>query len=117
MKLEQINRASGSAIAFIAAIVLFVVLGLTAKLLIHVPAVDEDRKEVIGKALADMRTAEDKALNNAVLTDKARGTYQLPIDTAVKVAAEKWTDSAAARADLAARLTKATAPVKAVSFE
>src|ERR1700710_2516992 len=108
MKVEQINRASGSAIAFIAAIVFLVVLSLTAKSLIKVPAIDEDRKEVIGKALADMRATEDKTLNNAVLIDKSRGTYQLPIDTAIKVAAEKWTDSAAARADLAARLTKAT---------
>ena len=117
MKAEQANRASGAAIAFIFAIVLFVVLALTAKELITVPAIDADRKDLIGKALTDLRATEEKTLNNAALIDKQHGTVQLPIETAMKLAADKWADGAAARADLAKRVDKATAPIKAVSFE
>jgi len=117
MKVEQINRASGAAIAFIGAIILFVVLAVGAKLLIQALAIDADRAELRSKALADMRANEEKVLNTATLIDKQRGIVQLPIETAMKIAAEKWSGPGAARADLAARVDKATAPVKAVSFE
>ena len=117
MNVQQTNRASGAAIAFIIAIVLFVALALGAKLLIKVPAIDADRAEARSKALAEMRANEDKNLNTAVMIDKQRGIVQLPIETAMKIALEKWPNSAAARADLAVRVDKATAPVKPVSFE
>jgi len=117
MSVQQINRASGAAIGFIIAIVLFVALALGAKLLISVPAVDADRAEMRSKALAEIRANEEKALNTAAVTDRQRGTVQLPIETAMKIAAEKWSTPGAARADLAARVDKATAPIKPVSFE
>ena len=117
MNLLQTNRASGAAIGFIGAIVLFVALAVAAKLLIKTPAIDEDRAIVRSKALAEMRANEDKTLNTAALLDKQRGIVQLPIETAMKIAAEKWSTPGAARADLAARVDKATAPVKPVSFE
>ena len=41
----------------------------------------------------------------------------LPIETAMKLAAQKWQNPVAGRADLNARLQKANAPVKAESFE
>ena len=115
MKLEQINRASAAGVAFIAAIVLFVVLSVGVKLFMSAPAIDADRSEVRSKALVEISAAEEKFLNTLVLTDRQRGIVQLPIETAMKIAAEK--SPAAARADLAARVAKATAPVKAVSFE
>ena len=117
MKVEQINRASGAAIGFIIAIVLFVALAVGAKLLIQVPAVDEEAANLRSKALAEMRANEEKALNTTTVIDKQRGTVLLPIETAMKIAAEKWSSPGAARADLAARVDKATAPIKPVSFE
>ena len=117
MSVQQINRASGAAIGFIIAIVLFVVLALGAKLLISVPAIDADRADVRSKALAEIRANEDKVLNTAAVTDRQHGTVQLPIETAMKIAAEKWSTPGTARADLAARVDKATAPIKPVSFE
>lgn len=114
---QQTNRASGAAIAFIGAIVLFATLAVGAKLMIRVPAVDADRKDVIGKALGEMRANEEKTLNTMVLLDRQHGIVQLPIETAMKIAAEKWSGPGAARADLAARVDKATAPIKPVSFE
>jgi len=117
MSVQQSNRASGAAIGFIIAIILFVVLALTAKLLISVPAVDADRAEVRSKALAEIRANEEKALNTAAVLDRQHGTVQLPIETAMKLAAEKWSNTGAARADLATRVDKATAPIKPVTFE
>ena len=117
MKAEQINRGSGAAIAYLHAIILFLALALGVKFLVQVPAINADRGEVRSKALAEIRATEDKALDTAALTDRQRGIVQLPIETAMKIAAEKWSAPAAGRADLAARLDKATAPVKPVSFE
>jgi hypothetical protein len=117
MNVQQINRASGAAIGFVIAIVLFVALALGAKLLIQVPAIDADRAEVRSKALAEIHANEEKTLNTAAVIDRQRGTVQLPIETAMKIAAEKWASPGAARADLAARVDKATAPIKPVSFE
>ena len=117
MKVDQINRGSGAAIAYLHAIVLFVVLAGCVKLLVHPPAIDADRAELRSKALADLRANEEKSLNALVVTDHQRGIIQLPIETAMKIAAEKWANPAAARADLSARVDKATATVKPVSFE
>jgi hypothetical protein len=117
MKAEQINRTSAAVIAFIAAIVFFVVLSVGVKLLVQPPAIDADRATLRYKALADMRANEDKVLNTPAMIDKQHGTVQLPIDTAIQIAAEKWATPGAARADLATRVAKATAPIKPVSFE
>ena len=115
MKLEQINRASAAGVAFIAAIVLFVALSVGVKLLVSAPAIDADPAAARSQALAEITATEEKSLTTLAITDKQRGIVQLPIETAMKIAAEK--SPAAARADLEARVAKATAPVKAVSFE
>ena len=117
MKAEQMNRGSGAAIAYLHAIIAFLVLALGVKFLVQPPAINADRAEVRSKALAEIHATEDKTLNTLALTDRQRGIVQLPIETAMKIAAEKWSDPAAARADLVARQDKATAPVKPVSFE
>jgi hypothetical protein len=49
--------------------------------------------------------------------DAKHGTVRLPIDTAMTLAAQKWQNPAAARADLNARVEKSVAPVKTESFE
>jgi hypothetical protein len=114
---EQSRNASGAAIGFVIAIVLFVAVGVIAKLSISAPAIDADRAADRSKALAEIQAAEEKALTSAKLIDSAHGTVELPIETAIQLAAQKWPDAAAARADLAARVEKATAAVKPVSFE
>ncbi len=117
MKLEQINRASAAGVAFIAAIVLFVALSVGVKLFVTAPAIDANPATARSLALAEITAAEEKSLATLAFTDKQRGIVQLPIETAMKLASEKWSTPAAARADLEARVAKATAPVKAVSFE
>lgn len=117
MKVEQINRATGAAIGFIIAIVLFVMLAVGVKFLVSPPAIDADRADLRYKALADLRANEEKVLNTPAYIDHARGIVQLPIETAIQIAAQKWADPAAARADLAARVDKATAPIKPVSSQ
>ncbi len=114
---EQSRNASGAAAGFVIAIVLFVAVGVLAKLAISAPAIDADRAAERSKALAEISAAEEKALATSAVIDSQRGIVRLPIETAVQLAAQKWPDAAAARADLAARVTKATAIVKPVSFE
>ena len=114
---EQSRGSAGTAVGYIIAIVLFVLAGVVAKLSIHAPAIDADPAAARYKALADMQAVENKSLYTAQVIDAQRGIVRLPIDTAIDLAAKNWSSAAAARADLAARVEKATAAVKPVSFE
>jgi hypothetical protein len=110
MNLENINRASGAAIAFLIASLLFVVLSLAVKLAVTVPAIDVDRDGQRSQALAEIRQTESAALDQAGWVDPARGLVRLPIVIAMQQAAQAWQNPAAARADLIARQEKASAP-------
>ena len=117
MNLIQLNRASGAAIGFVVGVGILVATTAILKLSLRAPEIDADRAEVRSKALVEITAAEEKALNKLVVADNQRGIVHLPIESALKLAAQKWPDAAAARADLAARSAKATATVKPVSFE
>lgn len=74
------------------------------------------------KALAELRAAESDALNNVGWVDQGKGVVRLPIAEAMKLAERKWQNPAQARADLIARVEKATAlppkaPEKPSAFE
>lgn len=106
----QVNHASGAALGFILAVVLFAVLALVVKYSLTVPAVDADRAAVRSKDLAEIHATEEKDLNTAGWIDQSRGIVRLPIDTAMQIAAQAWRNPAQAMADLKAREAKATAP-------
>ena len=110
MTLETTNRASGAAIGFVVAIILFAALAVVVKLAVNVPAIDADASALRSKALVEMRSAEDKSLNTAGWADQSRGIVRLPIEAAMQQAAQAWQNPAAARADLNARAEKAAAP-------
>lgn len=116
MSVQKINRATVSIVGFLIAAVLFVVVAVVAKYSITAPTIDADRAAIRSKALAEITLAEETELTTAGVLDKSRGTVRLPLDTALALAA-KWPNAAAARADLNARVEKATAEVKPVSFE
>jgi hypothetical protein len=74
------------------------------------------------KALAELRAVEADALNNVGWVDQAKGVVRLPIAEAIKLAEQQWQNPAKARADLIARVEKATAlppkaPEKPRAFE
>ena len=122
MTLENTNRASGAAVGFVVATVLFVALAILVKLFVSAPAIDADRAAERSKALGEMRAAEDKSLNALSWADQTRGIVRLPIETAMRQAAQAWPNPAAARADLIARQEKASAelpkaPEKPSAFE
>ena len=122
MILERINRGSGAAAGFLIVSGLFVALAVAVKLSAFVPAVDANRGVERSKALAEIRTVEDAALTTPAVIDPAHGTVRLPIDTALKLAAQAWQNPAAARADLNARAESAAkalpkAPEKPSAFE
>ena len=111
MTLENSNRASGAAIAFVVATVLFVALTMGVKFCLRVPALDADRGAERSKALAELRASEEKSLNTPGWIDQQRGIVRVPIDTAILQAAQAWQNPAQARADLTARAEKAAAPL------
>ena len=110
MSPEQSNRASGAAIGFASAVVFFVILTAIARFSINVPPIDVDRGAERAKALATIRTNEDKSLTTLGWADQSRGLVRIPIDQAIQQAAAAWQNPEAARADLTARAEKAAAP-------
>lgn len=117
MNFQTINRGSGAAVGFVIGVVLFLAVIAVAKFSFVPPSIDATRAEMRAKALAELRATEEKALTQPAMLDASRGIVRLPIETAMKLAAQKWQNPSAARADLKARAEKATAPVKMESFE
>ena len=105
------NRASGAALGFVFASVLFIVLGVIVGLAVRPPAIDADQAQHRYQALAELRAAENAALNHPGWIDQARGIVRLPIEVAITNAAEAWQNPAQARADLISRAEKAAAPL------
>jgi hypothetical protein len=122
MNFNIINRASAAAIGLIIASVIFAFITVGIKLALPAPAIDADRAAERSKALAEIRTAEEKALATPGWIDQPRGIVRVPIETAMQQAVQAWQNPAAARADLAARAEKAAAelpkaPEKPSAFE
>lgn len=116
------NRASGAAVGFLIASVIFAVLVTVVRSSAPAPDIDAQRAAVRSKDLAEIHATEQQDLNHAGWVDRARGVVRLPIDTAIALAAQEWRNPAAARADLLAREQKATAelpkaPAKPNPFE
>jgi hypothetical protein len=108
MTLENSNRASGAAVAFVFAVVLFVVLALAVKMFVTTPHLDADRGAVFSKALAELRATEEKSLSTPGWVDQQRGIVRLPIETAIQQAAGE--SAGEILADLKIRAEKAAAP-------
>jgi len=122
MNLERTNRASAAALGFLIVSVIFAMLAVVLKWSLHPPAIDAARATERSQALAEIRAAEDQSLTTAAAIDVQRGVVRLPIETAMQLAAQKWQNPSAARADLNARAEKAAAelpkaPEKPSAFE
>jgi hypothetical protein len=107
----DVNRASGAAVGFVVASVIFIVFAVIVKFSVTVPSIDANRGATISQALYEIRTNEVVSLNSAGWVDRDRGIVRLPIDTAIQITAQKWQNPAEARADLIARSKKAAAPL------
>jgi hypothetical protein len=97
-------------VGFLIACFLFTAIVVKVKWSVAVPAIDADRAAVRAKALAEIRAAENQALNHPGWIDENRGLVRLPISIAMQITEREWQDPAAARSNLAARAEKATAP-------
>ena len=122
MTLDCINRGSAAAVGFLLVGGIFAALAIGLKVSQVTPAIDADRGAERAKALVEIRAAEEKSLDSAAVIDVQRNIVRLPIDTAMQVAAQKWQNPSAARADLNARAEKAAAelpkaPEKPSAFE
>ncbi|HTR41317.1 MAG TPA: hypothetical protein VMH87_06840 [Pseudomonadales bacterium] len=111
----DVNHASGAAVGFAIASVIFVVLVVIVKLAMTTPPIDAARAALISQALYQIRTNEVTQLNSPGWVDKPRGIVRLPIETAMQMAAQEWQNPAQARADLIARAKKSTAPAPKVA--
>lgn len=114
-KLTSVNHASGAAIAFIVASVVFAVFVVAVKLLVNVPAIDADRAAIISKTFVEMHTNEIASLENVGWADKPRSIVRLPIETAIQMIERNWQNPAQARADLIARAENAAKPAPKVA--
>lgn len=110
LKTPDVNRASGAAIGFLIASVIFAVLVVIVKCSATVPAIDADRGAAFSNDLFEIRSNENVSLNSAGWIDRSRGVVRLPIDTAMRLAKQEWQNPAQARADLISRAQKAAAP-------
>lgn len=106
----EVNHASGAAVGFIIAALLFIGLAVIVKCSATVPAIDADRSAAIAGDLSEIRSNEVVALDNPGWIDRSRGIVRLPIETAMKLAAQEWKNPAQGRADLISRAKKAAAP-------
>jgi hypothetical protein len=59
MTAENANRASGAALGYIIASLVFIGLIVVVRFSIHVPSIDEARAAARSKALADIRATEN----------------------------------------------------------
>ncbi|MGO8837890.1 MAG: hypothetical protein ACLQAH_04040 [Limisphaerales bacterium] len=97
----------------IGACFLFAVFGVKVRFSVPVLAIDANRAAVRAKALAEIRAAENRALNQAGWIDQNRGLVRLPIDLAMQITEREWQNPAAAHSNLTARVEKAAAPAPA----
>ena len=115
MNYKTANSASGAALGLLLASVMFAVLAVVVKLAVAVPDIDADRADERSQALTQIHTNEMACLASVGWADEARGLVRLPIDSAIRLAAQKWQNPAAARADLNARADAAAAPAPAAA--
>jgi len=111
MNLEKTNRASRAASGFIVGSLIFIVLFVAVRFSSPVPPIDAGRNAIRARALAEMRSTEEKSLTSAGWIDQSRGIVRLPIDAAMQQAAQAWKNPAQARADLISRQENASKPV------
>lgn len=109
MNNENTNHASGAAIGFIAASLIFIALVAIVKFSVRVPAIDADRASAISRALYEIHTNEVVSLNHVGWVDQPRGIVRLPIETAMQMVERQTPESA--RADLIWRAEQAGAPL------
>ncbi|HEV2320408.1 MAG TPA: hypothetical protein VGV18_11700 [Verrucomicrobiae bacterium] len=107
---SQVNRASGAAVGFFFASIVFCIVALIVQTNASVPPIDAGRATTLSSALFQIRTNEMVSLDSAAWIDRPRGIVRLPIATAVRLAAQQWRHPAQARADLIARERRASAP-------
>jgi hypothetical protein len=98
-------------LGFIIAGFLFAVLVLVVKQSVSVPAIDANRAAVRMKDLAEIRATAAEDLNHPGWVDQKRGIVRLPIDLAMKIAAQEWRNPVEARSNLIAREEAATKPL------
>lgn len=83
------------------------------------PGVDVARAELRRKNLSELQALNARALTTYEVLDKNKGLYRIPIRQAMAMTVDLWRDPAAGRADLLARIDKATAkpPEKPNEYE
>lgn len=74
------------------------------------PPVNAPRVAERKQALAQTRAAETQALHRYGWVDPARQVVQLPIQRAMELVVQEWTNPAQAQSNLAARAARAHAP-------
>jgi hypothetical protein len=78
---------------------------------------DQNRVAERTRAMAELRASEAQGLRNPGWIDKNKGIVRIPIETAMEATIRAWQNPQAAKADLVARVEKATATPPAAPSE
>lgn len=98
-------------IAIIGAILIVVFINHQLKQYTKAPPIDQGRAEERAKDLAEIRNAEDDALNHTGWIDPTKGVVRLRIDDAMSLMLQTWgTNAAAGRSNMLERVAKANPP-------
>ncbi|MCX8157890.1 MAG: hypothetical protein N3J91_15860 [Verrucomicrobiae bacterium] len=117
---SQLNRrrwANAAAVVTALATILLLV-----GLMVHYtrpPDLNARRAEERAKALAELKAANQEALENYGWVDQTKGLVRLPVTRAMELVAREWADPAQGRTLLLQRLEKASAkpPAPANPYE
>jgi hypothetical protein len=111
MNSESNDRCQGRfayAVAVAGAFLIMAALVWAMRHYTQAPPLNANRAAERAKAFGEMRAAETEALNNTGWLDQSKGLVRLRIEDAMALVEREWQHPSAARADLIARVEKAT---------
>lgn len=114
MTTEPVSAGMGRGMAWFLGIAgaLLLVGGLAWLMIVRTqpPGIDEERAAERRRHLAELRAADQQALNSAGVVDAGKGLYRLPMREAKNLMLVLWQDAAEGRADLLRRVAAAAPP-------
>src|SRR5438105_1984553 len=97
-------------IGIVGALLIVGIFALTVYKYLQPEPLGKNRAEERANALAELRGAEDDALEHVGWVDQGKGLVRLPIKDAMRMVERDWQNPGAARSNLIARVEKANPP-------
>ena len=105
---EKFRSTMAYVFAVVGAFLIVAALVWMTRKLVTPDSLNAERVAFRYQSLAEVKGTDSQALTSAGWVDQGKGVVRLPIDTALKLAERAWQNPAQARANLIARVEKAT---------